>query len=102
MTVRLSHHHIASVKMIELSVEGVRFLCPEAPEISSDLELRFSLPSDRIGHELRLMGNVRHLYGVIATTGKKSDYRYVVGAAFQNLHTQERAILEEFMGRTQK
>ena len=95
-TVRFSHHHIATIKMIELSVEGARFLCALAPEINSELEFRFSLPSHRTGHEFRLIANVRHLFDVIAMTGKESAYRYVAGAEFQNLQPQDRAILEEF------
>ena len=95
-TVRFPHHHIATVKMIELSVEGASFLCPEAPETNSELELRFSLPSHRIGHELKLMANVRHLFDVIAMIGKEPAYRYVTGVEFQNPHPQDRAILEAF------
>ena len=95
-TVRLSHHPDMSARMIELSGAGAGFLCALAPEVNSELELRFSLPSHKIGHEFRLVAKVRHLYDVIATTDKGSDYRYVVGVAFQNLHPQDRAVLEEF------
>ena len=96
-TVRLSHHRIATVKIIELSVEGVRFLCLEAPGINSEVELRFSLPSHRIVHELRLMANVRHLFDVIAMTDKESDYRYVAGVSFVSLHEHDRIALEKFV-----
>ena len=58
MTVRLSHHHIVTVKMIELSEDSVKFLCPEAPGINAEEELRFSLPSHRIGHEFWLMSGI--------------------------------------------
>lgn len=95
-TVRLSHHPDMSARMIELSEAGAGFLCALAPEVNSDLELRFSLPSHRVWHEFRLAAKVRHLYDVIATTGKGSDYRYVVGVAFQNLHPQDHVVLEEF------
>ena len=82
-TVRLSHHRTLTVKMIELSLEGARFLCPIAPEINSEVELRFSLPS-RHTHEFRLMANVRHLFEVHATPGTPPDYRYAVGVNFIN------------------
>lgn len=95
-TVRFSLHSDMQARLIELSGAGARFLCALAPEIHSELELRFSLPSRRIGHEFRLMANVRHLFDVIATTGKGADYRYVAGVEFQNIQSQDRAILEEF------
>ncbi|MDE2117653.1 MAG: PilZ domain-containing protein [Betaproteobacteria bacterium] len=95
-TVRLSHHHTLAVKMIELSLEGVRFLCPMAPEINSEVELRFTLPSKHT-HELRLMANVRHLFEVHATPGTPPDYRYAAGVNFMNLRENERLILDTFL-----
>ena len=95
-TVRFPRHPDMPARLVELSGAGARFLCALAPEIHSELELRFSLPSHRIGHEFGLIANVRHLFDVIATTGKGSAYRYVAGVEFRNLHPQDRAILEEF------
>ena len=95
-TVRFSHHSDMSARMIELSEAGARFLCALAPKINSEVELCFSLPSHRIGHEFRLMAKVRHLFDVIATTGKGADYRHVAGVEFQDINPQDRAILEEF------
>lgn len=94
--VRLFRQHIAAAKMIELSMEGMRFLYPIAPEINSEVELRFSLPSER-ARELKLMANVRHLFEVHATPGTPSDYRYVVGVSFTNLQESERVILDKFL-----
>lgn len=102
-TIRFPQHPGLPVRLIELSEGGARFLCALAPEINSVLELRFSLLSHRIGHEFRLAVNVRHLYDVVAMTGKEHDYRHVVGGAFQDLQPQDRAILKEYCaaGRTQ-
>lgn len=96
VTVRLSHQHIVAAKMIELSMEGMRFLYQIAPKINSEVELRFSLPSERT-RELKLMANVRHSFEVLATPGTPPDYRYVVGVSFMNPHENERAILDKFL-----
>ncbi len=95
-TVRFANHPDLPARMIELSGAGARFLCALAPEINSELELCFSLPSHRIGHEFRLTAKVRHLYNVTAVTGTGSDYRYVMGVAFQNIQPHDRVALEEF------
>ena len=96
VTVRLSHQHSVAVKMVELSMEGMRFLCPIAPEINSEVELRFSLPSEHT-RELRLLANVRHSFEVLATPGTPPDYRYVVGVSFMNPQENERVILDKFL-----
>lgn len=98
VTVRFSDQHAMTLKMIDLSAEGVRFLCPIAPEINSEVKLRFSLSSRHTG-ELRLLANVRHLYEVHATPSTPPDYRYVVGVNFVNPNETERAILDEFLMR---
>src|ERR1039457_1906211 len=76
VTVRLSQHRILTAKIIELSIGGMSFLCPIAPEINSEVELRFSPPSEHITREFRFMSNVRHLYEVHAEPGTPPDYQY--------------------------
>lgn len=95
-TARLPRHPDLPARLIELSWAGARLLCAHAPEIGSELELRFSLPSHRVGHEFRLMAKVRHLYKVSAITNETSDYSHVIGVEFQNIHPQDRTILDEF------
>jgi len=96
ITVRFSPQHIVAVKMIELSMEGLRFLCPIAPEINSEVELHFILPSAHT-RKLRFMANVRHSYEVLATPGTPPDYRYVVGVNFTNPQEDDRVILDRFL-----
>lgn len=96
ITVRFSLQHIVAARMVELSMEGLRFLCPIAPEINSEVELHFSLPSEH-ARELRLMANVRHSFEVLATSGTPPDYRYVVGVGFMNPQENDRVILEKFL-----
>lgn len=98
VTVRFSDQHAMALRMIELSAEGMRFLCPIAPEINSEVKLRFSLSSRRAS-ELRLLANVRHLYEVHATPGTPPDYRYVVGVNFVNPNETERAMMDDFLMR---
>lgn len=97
VTVRLPRHHVLALKMIELSVEGMRFLCSIAPEINSEIEVCFSLPSRHIMREFKFMANVRHLYEVQRTPDTPPDYRYVLGVNFMNLQENERAILDKFL-----
>lgn len=97
VTVRFPGHHIQTLKMIELSSGGMGFLCPIAPEINAEIEVRFSLPSKHIRHEFTFKANVRHLYDVLATSGTPTDYRYVVGVSFTGLQENERALLDKFL-----
>lgn len=92
--VQLSDHHPVAFKMIELSKEGMRFLCPIALEINSEVGLRFSLPSMQITREFRFMSKVRHLYEVFAKPDTPSDYRYVVGVNFMKIQKNELEIFE--------
>ena len=85
------------VKMIEISPGGTRFLSPLTPEISSEVELQFSLPSDQVTHEISVKTNVRHTYKVHAMPNIPPDYRYVVGVKFTNLDEDDQAILERFL-----
>jgi hypothetical protein len=94
VTVQLSDHRPVALKMIELSREGMRFLCPIAPEINSEVGLRFSLQSMHIRREFRFMSKVRHLYEVFAKPDTPSDYRYVVGVNFTNIQKNELEIFE--------
>jgi hypothetical protein len=91
VTVRLSQQHVVAAKMVELSMGGMRFLCPIAPEINSEVELRFSPPSEHT-HELRLMANVRHSFEVHAPP----EYRYAVGVVFMNPQEHVRVMLDKF------
>lgn len=96
VTVRFSQHHTVAARMIELSMGGMGFLCPIAPEINSEVELRFSLPS-RHTYELRFAANVRHLYEVQRTPDTPPDYQYVVGVNFLNPPREELVILDKFL-----
>jgi len=97
VTVRLSDQHRLTLKMIELSREGIRFLCPIAPEINSEVELYFSLTSMDITHEFRFMSKVRHLYEVLANPDTPPDYRYVVGVNFMKIQEKELVIFEDLL-----
>lgn len=96
VTVRLSHQHIVRAKMVELSMDGMRFLCPIAPEVNSEVELRFNLPSEHT-HELGLMAKVMHSFVMLATPDTPSNYRYVVGVSFMNPRENERIMLDNFL-----
>ena len=99
VTVLFPHQHAVpvSARMIELSIEGMRFVSPIAPEINSDVELRFSLPAEHFAHEIKLTANVRYIFDVLATPGTKLDYLYVVGVYFMNLQEDERVILDRVL-----
>lgn len=90
-TVRLSANDPGMhAKIIELSVNGAGLLCQDTPEVDTEMELHFSLPSLRSGHELRLGCKVRHVY-------KASDHSNVAGVEFTNIKSDEIATLEKFI-----
>ncbi len=96
VTVRLPHQSIVAARVIELSMEGMRFLCPIALEINSEVELRFSPPSEHT-HEIRLKANVRHLTEVHVTSTTPLEHRYAVGVNFTSPQEHERMVIDEFM-----
>ncbi len=96
VTVRLPHQSIVAAKMVELSMEGMRLLCPIALEINSEVELLFSPPSEHT-HEIRLKANVRHLIEVHVTSTTPLEYRYAVGVNFTSPQEHERMVIDEFL-----
>ena len=98
---RFSHHPGATGKMVELSESGARLearlLSPIAPEINSEVEICFSIPSGKTAQEFRLVVTVRHLYEVLATPGTAPGHPYLVGVEFVNLKESDRLMLEKFL-----
>ena len=83
-------------KMIELSLGGTAcFLYRVAPEINSEVEIEFNPAPDKIWHEIKLTGTVRHACELSAEHGATPDYRYVVGIEFKDIPAQAYAMLED-------
>lgn len=95
--VRFSHGHEQGARMADLSMAGMMFLCEDEPEINSEVELFFTLPSFHISPNLKIVANVIHVFEAHATPSSSSDYRYMVGVNFKNLQNKDQMTLDEFM-----
>lgn len=97
VTVHISDHPPLILKMIDISSDGMGFLCPIAPEINPELELLFNLPSMYVTRDFRFTAKVMHLYEVIARPDTPPEYRYVVGVKFTNIQKSEFELFEELL-----